>query len=268
MSKNITIGLFAILFIASGVQSFAISRIQKDSRRGASIVSKNLDNQASLNQQAAVGLYGGTVTDPNPPTPQGFVLYITGGIYVRCAYVRNGTLYTGGRIDWNANGSQSDINSSVGCNGATAVYPTETVIDTLPSGRSSISGDPTQVMQLKLFFAGYLDVKQLTGKLDKTTSNAIMSFQKAEGLPATGVFETKTQLTLDNIVFLTDLILKRTGGNDPAPEPEGYFVYQDSAGVTKCGYYIGQFLFVGGTPSGPGDGSASTSAGCKGATAL
>ncbi len=271
MSKKLTIGLFALLFIVSGVQSLAISRIQKIQEAGnTNVVSLiNSTKQSDKNQQAAVNLYSEITTDPDSPSPdpEEYIIYRDRYNNTHCAYMRNGRLYTGGSVEWDANANPSDINSELGCNGATAGYPTEIIIYNLPSGELSISGDPTQVMQLKLFLAGYLDIKQLTGKLDKSTSNAIISFQKSEGLPMTGVFETKTQIALDTMVFFTDRVLKKIGYK--GVEPEGYFLYQNSAGVTLCGYTKDDGrLYTGGSPDGAGNTSIWSSDVCIGASPL
>ncbi len=208
MDKKLTLGLFALLFITSGVQSLAISKIQ------ANKVAKNstVALATSSNQQATASLYDYTTTlessDPSVPTPQGYMVNPRG----ECSfYLDRGNyrvFFTGGVVlDGGAN---SDSTEHRGCGGASVssvrrnaiiTAPVDLIV-TLPSidskDRNMIaSGGVVTVMQFKLALLGYMNFDQISGNLDETTKSAVMTLQKSTGLSATGNLDTKTATALD-----------------------------------------------------------------------
>ncbi len=207
MSNKVTIGLFALLFIATSIQSFAISKmagdhIEKSQSGVASLGSYKLNK----NQQAYVA---GSITDKTPE-PEEYILYVDSNGLIKCSYIQDGDVYADGIPS--GVGDIGNENSSAGCNGARNNYLSANTRDLSvknPSYKTLlITGDPVFAMQFKLLLAGYLEVENLTGKIDKVSNSAISSFQKEFGLPVSGSFDIKTQNFLDSRVSFINSILK------------------------------------------------------------
>lgn len=65
--------------------------------------------------------------------------------------------------------------------------------------RSGSEGEPVQSMQELLIAMGYLEMGNDTGLFGDSTKAAVMAFQKAEGLKATGVADYETQKRLEEV---------------------------------------------------------------------
>ncbi len=205
MSKVLVGGVLALLAVVSVVNTQAIVAISDSVRNNQPKVAVQ---QPPMMQEYYVGSQtasvlpgvGDEIFYPEPEDPDG------GGIWPFVIQTSSTTC----EIVWMwddgtpTGGGSSGTWSNGGCHFNTAASPnsgsgaSSSINISTPRGTLSISGSSTTlVYQYKLMVAGYLDLDQLTGKMDTTTQTALRSFQKANGISQSGTFGPLTRTALD-----------------------------------------------------------------------
>lgn len=198
MNKKILAGLFAIVFVVQAVQAIAISKMSDSVKVSSSTLSQQI-SMISQRQVAAVGVN----SIATGPTSQGIIIVgIQDNGNGTCNVVTVNTETHEQTIAptppdvgilGNVGGAQVCAYGIVGvANGDIVVSLSN------KDGGVGISSHSTVLEgQYKLMILGYLDEKNLTGKIDTTTQNAFKLYQKTKGLRQTGVHDTDTKNMMD-----------------------------------------------------------------------
>ncbi len=210
-SKALIGGALAIIFVITVANTNATAQLSKAvnnvNSRVASLPTQVQESYPQEEyyvggQQAALGLVGVDIPEPDDEGGGGYWIYIGSDGDLHCAYMIDSTLFINGSLTFS---TSSNGQTTWTCAGASAAPAT-------PNGGGihfdymvgmdtvQVSGGVVHVMQFQLFLLGYLYPEEMTGLMDTNTTNAVTAFQKAYGLPSTGRYGEQTKAAVDRVL--------------------------------------------------------------------